>query len=475
LAGQALVVWGWVMEDDIPLKSEDAPARFVRCLVGTQTGLVKAVNVGDDSGSGSVINGKPTADGQIVSLTPGRTGELVVAQREGGVRVLRNEGAEVVLSVTGFAGPVAGASLVEGAADQLSLACVTEAGTFHVIDLTARSTTLLNLASQNAGVRSFVVGKPVERLAVAPGCSRVVAVGGKDNRLALWDVWQQKRLFQARNPPDDWLGMSVPTWVSGIAFARAKKTSILEDGSVDATLAVISRYHELQLYETQEGSQRAKKKLPLGEDPLTCVCWTNGDERLVVGNAVGVVWVINVAEWKVEGRMSPSCLGSVRDLVAFSASLSGGVADYVMAAGLDRFLYCFRLGKRTLFKKVYMKQKMCRLVVMAQPSEAALDTELVTVKREESDDDDADWAALPDVGPKKRAQGISIKSLSSCSVAMQLDLTFCIQNTLRMMLVKVCALRGRARSPSSSDARKAPRMSETRCIRPPPGFPDCSS
>ena len=114
-----------------------------------------------------------------------------------------------------------------------------------------------------------------------------------------------------------------------------------------------------------------------------------------------------------------------------------------MAAGLDRFLYCYHLGKRTLFKKVYMKQKMCRLLM--EESEEALAApvdghvaalELVEVKQEDSDED-VDWAALPDVGPKKkRAPGGRRYRLSVCCLGL-LPVVCCLFELCLLVVVIV--------------------------------------
>ncbi len=142
---------------------------------------------------------------------------------------------------------------------------------------------------------SLQTTKPVEAFVAAPACRRLVALGGKDNRLCVWDTVARKRVFQARNPPDDWLGMSVPTWIAAIAFAPGK-AAMLDDGTADATVATVSRHHELQLFATTQGNNRAVKKLALGEDPLTCVCWTGDATRIVVGNAIGLVWVVDAVQ-----------------------------------------------------------------------------------------------------------------------------------------------------------------------------------
>lgn len=391
--------------DLVTIKSEPLLSG-VHIILGTTTGLVKRVNCGD--GTSVVVNGVASQNAQVTGLTRGRTREEIVVAMQGAVVVLafaEAEGAaQLVLRVTGFGSTLVGADMVCVDEDQGAwvLACVTEAGVVHLVS-ELQGGVVVDVSVAGPAHSVMQVSAPVERFCVAPDLKRVFAVGGKNNRLTLWDAKERKRLYQARNPPDDWLGMSVPTWVSGIAFATTKKTTLRDqDGGCNATLAVITRYHELQLYDTSEESLRPSRILPLGEEPLTSVCWSRQDERLVVGNAVGVIWVINVLQWTVEGRLTPSCLGSVRDI---AWTLHSG-QEYIVASGLDRFVYCYNVLTRALARKMYVKQKISR-VLPPPPSvegEHAL-LELVPIKQEEAvdSDEDADWGSIPVVEPKKRS------------------------------------------------------------------------
>lgn len=356
--------------------------------VASATGLVKLIDVAGTSST--LVHGKARADADAVALSAGRTrDELLVATRDGHVLLLGTNG-EVHVRVSGFASNVAGAVLVDSASG-LALLCCTEAGRVSVFTLSGDA---VERRAEDAHA-TWAVDAPVERIAA---CAHVLAVGGKANRLALWDLTTQTRVYRARNPPDNWLGMSVPTWVSGIAIQPSSVRWVADEGAgtrtLHATVAVVSRYHELQLFFAQDASLRARHSLALGEDPLTCVCWSMDFSRLVVGNAVGVVWVIDVASWTAEGRMAPSCMGSVRDV---RTCVYNG-EEVVLATGLDRFVYCYRLAKRTLVRKVYAKQKMCR-VLPVEPLVPELEQQPVEVEdrvviKQEDSDEDVDWGAI---------------------------------------------------------------------------------
>lgn len=375
-------------------------------LLGTDTGLVKCVDVAQDDSS-TIIHGTPSQTGEIVTLTRLPSRELLVCLRAGVVLVLSEDGAVVRTRVEGFAAQkLVGAVAVETDAQGAgAIACCSEGGTLTLIPLP-----LTAVRMDAALLENFSLGKqPVERIAVDPSFGRVVAVGGKDNRLALWDMHSRKRLWQARNPPDDWLGMSVPTWISGIAFARGSAKVVASEApggedTVDATVAVVSRYHKLERFETSLPSRRASATVVLGEHPLTCVCWTADNARVVVGNGVGVIWVVDASTWQPLGRMAPSCHGSVRDLVSCCPSLQGKRDELVIAVGLDRSVYTFRLHARTLHRKVYAKQKLCRVLPLIEEVELApeeMPQQLVEIKQEESEED-ADWSTIPVVGSSAR-------------------------------------------------------------------------
>lgn len=76
-------------------------------------------------------------------------------------------------------------------------------------------------------------GGPIEKMKHCPYNTSIIATGGKENDLKLWDLEKKETIFHAKNVPHDWLELRVPIWVSDICFLPE------ESGKV---VAICSRY-----------------------------------------------------------------------------------------------------------------------------------------------------------------------------------------------------------------------------------------
>ena len=45
-------------------------------------------------------------------------------------------------------------------------------------------------------------------------CDVVIAIGGRENDVALYDIETQEAVFKGRNVPEDFLHLRVPIWVA---------------------------------------------------------------------------------------------------------------------------------------------------------------------------------------------------------------------------------------------------------------------
>jgi WD40 repeat protein len=317
------------------------------------------------TGNAAIKHGKPAQGADVVSLCFGRSeSEVIVAKKNGHVAVLLD--GVPFLSVSGFSTDLVGASTVNNG-ERESLLCLTVDGKVFSIDFSETSP-----VDVSARPTLFQVQGPLETFAVR---GSLLAVGGKENRLRVWDVALKQRVFEARNSPDDWLCLKVPMWISGLKFApRAKGES--------ERVAIVTRHRDLQLFDlAPEHDRRPVWKRVVGDDALNCVAFSQDGKTLYCGSATGVVYVVDALQGVLIGRMSPSSAGSIRDVVCFGK-------DLVLAVGLDRFVYGYRADLCTSVHKVYAKQRLCRVLVANSLSDEG------EKKNEDEDDDDA-WFGLP--------------------------------------------------------------------------------
>lgn len=64
----------------------------------------------------------------------------------------------------------------------------------------------------------FQVGGPVSCMKAISKGPMIIATGGKQNDLKLWDVETKTKIFNARNVKKDMLELEVPIWISDIEY-----------------------------------------------------------------------------------------------------------------------------------------------------------------------------------------------------------------------------------------------------------------
>lgn len=80
-------------------------------------------------------------------------------------------------------------------------------------------------------------GDNLERMRHSRVSKNLIATGGKENKLKLWDLETQKSIFEEKNIPNDWLQLRVPIWISDIGFLSNSSREI----------ATCSRYGHVNL------------------------------------------------------------------------------------------------------------------------------------------------------------------------------------------------------------------------------------
>lgn len=61
-------------------------------------------------------------------------------------------------------------------------------------------------------------GNNLERMRHSMVNKNIIATGGKEHKLQLFDLEKQMRVFEEKNVRHDWLELKVPLWISDIGF-----------------------------------------------------------------------------------------------------------------------------------------------------------------------------------------------------------------------------------------------------------------
>lgn len=66
-------------------------------------------------------------------------------------------------------------------------------------------------------------GENLHRMCHSCTQKNIIATGGLENRLKLFDLEKQELIFSEKNIPHDWLELRVPIWISDLNFLPGTK------------------------------------------------------------------------------------------------------------------------------------------------------------------------------------------------------------------------------------------------------------
>lgn len=198
----------------------------------------------------------------------------------------------------------------------------------------------------------------------------LLAIGGRQNDLRVFDLVTQESIFSAKPPPVDWLGLRQPVWVSGISWFGPTQPNLV--ATCWRTEPVI------RLYDTRTEGKAAmtlnlKEKNNAHPNPpaFTSMCNTRSafnqtslNEQLIVGTTVGRMTCIDLRLGPQTYQTSGSFKGfggSIRDIhhVAESSKRAR-----VISCCLDRFVRVHDFNdngferSKELKGKYYMKTRL---------------------------------------------------------------------------------------------------------------------
>uniref|UniRef100_UPI00358F886B WD repeat-containing protein 74 n=1 Tax=Myxine glutinosa TaxID=7769 RepID=UPI00358F886B len=239
------------------------------------------------------------------------------------------------------------------------------------------------------------VGRGVHKMRQNPENPQVVATGGKENDLKIWDLQNPLQpVFKAKNVRNDWLDLRVPVWIMDMQFLPQSEK-----------IVTCTAHYQVRVYDQSGKQRRPILETTFDEFPLTSMALTPQHESVVVGNTHGQVAVIDLRRGMV-GCCLKGFVGSVTALQCHKS------LPLVASCGLDRFMRVHDLRNKRLLHKVYLKSRLNCLLLTSKENwevEPAVDQHLdavqggkgeVQVKEEEEDKDDL-WESMEKVSEEK--------------------------------------------------------------------------
>ena len=218
----------------------------------------------------------------------------------------------------------------------------------------------------------FSVGKPVHA-ARFHSSAGVLAVGGPEHDLALWDVEKSMSTFQARNVSNTELDLRVPVWVSAMQFLPEAgssattgplSTSSARDDASPHVIALASRHRHVRLYDIRAG-RRPLVSVELGEYAFTALDAAADGLSILTGDSIGTLRRLDIRAGLRQVCVYKGAGGCVRSLAVSAAQ------PYFASVGLDRCLHVHHLETRARLRRVYLKQCLTAVLFVPGAPEAA--------------------------------------------------------------------------------------------------------
>lgn len=191
----------------------------------------------------------------------------------------------------------------------------------------------------------------------------IVAAGGKENDLSLWNLETQQRVFLAKNVRPDELQLRVPVWVSDACFIPDTKK-----------VAVCTRYGHVRLYDPSTPTRRPVVQVEVKEQALMCIAVAPRDHHVVVGSGTGHMYLVDLRGKGLLLNHYKGFVGGIRQIVCTPSE------PYIASVGLDRHLRIHNLNTKELLHKEYLQS---RLSCILARSSFTMSPDQVDVKQED--------------------------------------------------------------------------------------------
>ncbi|KAK1407241.1 hypothetical protein QVD17_38855 [Tagetes erecta] len=170
--------------------------------------------------------------------------------------------------------------------------------------------------------------------------------GGKGVEVNIWDLATHTKIWTAKSPPKNSLGIFTPTWFSSATFLNKDDHRKFVAGT---------NSHQVRLYDIS-AQRRPVMSFDFRETPIKAVTEDTDGNTIYIGNASGDLASVDIRTGKLLGCFLGKCSGSIRS-IARHPNL-----PVIASCGLDSYLRIWDIKSRQLLSAVFLKQHLTNVV-----------------------------------------------------------------------------------------------------------------
>ncbi|WCJ36229.1 Transducin/WD40 repeat-like superfamily protein [Euphorbia peplus] len=170
--------------------------------------------------------------------------------------------------------------------------------------------------------------------------------GGKSVEVNLWDLEKRSKIWTAKSPPKNSLGIFTPTWFTSATFLNKDDHHKFAAGT---------NSHQVRLYDTS-AQRRPVISFDFRETPIKAVTADQDGHTIYVGNGTGDLASFDIRTGKLLGCFLGKCSGSIRSIARHPD------LPVIASCGLDSYLRLWDVNTRQLLSSVFLKQHLTNVV-----------------------------------------------------------------------------------------------------------------
>ncbi|KAL9439016.1 hypothetical protein AB3S75_024638 [Citrus x aurantiifolia] len=202
--------------------------------------------------------------------------------------------------------------------------------------------------------------------------------GGKGVEVNVWDLDKCEKIWTAKPPPKNSLGIFTPTWFTSAAFLSIDDHRKFVAGTND---------HQVRLYDTS-AQRRPVMSFDFRETPIKAVAEEPDSFNIYIGNGSGDLASVDIRTGKLLGCFIGKCSGSIRSIARHPT------LPIIASCGLDSYLRFWDIKTRQLLSAVFLKQHLNEVVFDSafadkEVANAAADAPLLEIQNGNDTQEDA--------------------------------------------------------------------------------------
>lgn len=200
-------------------------------------------------------------------------------------------------------------------------------------------------SSTGEGEELVNAGENLNRMCHSRVQKNMIATGGKENKVKLYDLEKQTQTFLEKDLSHDWLNLRKPVWISDLNFLPETQQ-----------IASVGRYGHIYLFDPRS-QRRPVMNMTVQNEAWTCLAIPPKEKHIIVGSTTGRLNLIDLRK-----------LGTVLNTYkGFTGGVTGVICSttnpYIASVSLDRYLRIHNIDTKEILKSIYLTSRLSCLVM----------------------------------------------------------------------------------------------------------------